>query len=128
MLFPTFVEPTELFVGRGDGKQLNAIEKPIAVRRNSATKILDEQMQQVPWVLPKAPATRFSQHHTVVHEEQGGAGQRLNLVHEDLAAVEHGGHFDLIPFSLGIGESQMCNFIKERLQPRDGLGTRHKIM
>jgi len=32
VLFPAFVEPTELFVGRGDGKQLDAIEKPITVR------------------------------------------------------------------------------------------------
>jgi hypothetical protein len=85
-------------------------------------------MQEVPWVLPKAPATGFRQHHAVVHEKQRSARQRLDLVHEDLAAVKHGGHFDLVPFSLGFGEFQMRNFIEESLQPRDGLGIRHKII
>jgi hypothetical protein len=114
-----------LFIGWGDGEQFDAIEKPITVWRGCTAKILNEQVQQMPGVLPKAAATRFGQDHTVVHEQQGGAGQRLDFVHEDLAAVEHGGHFDLIPFSLGIGETQMCDFIKERLQARDALGTRH---
>lgn len=102
MLFTALVKPAELFIGRRDGEEFDTVEESVNLWRRRSAEILDKQMQEMSGILPKASATRFRQHHAVVHEKQSSACQRLNLMHEDLAAVEHGGHFDLIPFTLSL--------------------------
>lgn len=82
-------------------------------------------MQEVPRVLAQAPAAWFSEHHAVVHEQQRSSGQRLDFMHQDFTAVEHGGDFNLIPLVLRVRKVEIRNLIEEGLQARNAFCTCH---
>ena len=82
-------------------------------------------MQEVARVLSKPAAAWFCENNAVIHEQQGSTGQRLDLMHQDLAAVEHRGDFDLIPLMLGVRKFEIGHLVEESLQARNALCSRH---